>query len=59
MVTIIKYKQYMHHLSLCFGGILGLTPEEFKIRYGSQPSRIGSALAASKRGHPHGTLGSM
>ncbi len=52
MVMAIKYAQYMRYLSLWFGGILGLTPEEFKGQYGSQSGRIGSALAASNAGIP-------
>ncbi len=47
MVMAIKYAQYMRYLSLWFGGILGLTPEECKGQYGSQSGRIGSASAAS------------
>jgi hypothetical protein len=30
MLLAIKYPQYMRYLSLWFGGILGLTPIEFK-----------------------------
>jgi hypothetical protein len=52
MVLAIKYPQYMRYLSLWFGGILGLTPVEFKIQYGSQSGRIGSASAASNVGIP-------
>ena len=42
----------MRYLSLWFGGILWLTPEEFKGQYGSQSGRIGSASAASNAGIP-------
>ena len=52
MVMAIKYAQYMRYLSLWFGGILGLTPEEFKGQYGSQSGRIGSASTASNAGIP-------
>jgi hypothetical protein len=52
MVLAIKYPQYMRYLSLWFGGILGLTPVEFKSQYGSQSGRIGSASAASNAGIP-------
>ena len=48
----IKYAQYMRYLFLWFGGILGLTPEEFKGQYGSYSGRIGSASAASNAGTP-------
>ena len=37
----------MRSLSLLFGGIVGLTPEEFKNQYGSHSGRLGSASAAS------------
>jgi hypothetical protein len=49
-ILAIKYAQYMRYLSLWFGGILGLTPVEFKSQYGSQSGRIGSASAASNAG---------
>ncbi len=52
MVMAIKYAQYMRYLSLWFGGILGLTPEEFKGQYCSQSGHIGSASAASNAGLP-------
>jgi hypothetical protein len=52
MVMAIKYAQYMRLLSLWSGGILGLTPEEFKGQHGSQSDRIGSASAASNAGIP-------
>ena len=52
MVKAIKYAQYMRYLSLWFGGILGLTMEEFKSQYSSKSSRIGSASAASNAGIP-------
>jgi len=52
MVMETKYAQYMRYLSLWFGGILGLTPEEFKGKYGSQSGRIGPASAASNAGIP-------
>jgi hypothetical protein len=52
MVLAIKYAQYMRYLSLWFGVILGLTPEEFKSQYGSQSSRIGSTSRASNAGIP-------
>jgi len=52
IVIAIKHVRYMRDLSLLFGGILGLTPEEFKGQYGSQSSRIGSASAASNAGIP-------
>jgi hypothetical protein len=42
----------MRYLSLWFGGILGLTPEEFRNQYGSQLGRIVSASAASNAGIP-------
>jgi len=42
----------MRYLSLCFGGVLELTEEEFKAQYGSQSGRIGSASAASNAGLP-------
>ena len=42
----------MRYLSLWFGGILGLIPEEFKRRHGSQSVRIGSASAAYNAGIP-------
>ena len=48
----IKYAQYMRYLSLWFGGMLGLTPEEFKGQYGSQSGRICSGSAASNAGIP-------
>jgi len=34
MIMAIKYAQYMRYFSLWFGGLLGLTPEEFKSQYG-------------------------
>jgi hypothetical protein len=52
MVMAIKYAQYIRYLSLWFGGILGLTPVEFKGPYGSQSGRIGSASTASNAGIP-------
>jgi hypothetical protein len=52
MVMAIKYAQYMRYLSLSFGAILGLTPEEFRDQYGSQSRRIGSASAAFNAGIP-------
>jgi hypothetical protein len=52
MVMAIKYAQYIRYLSLWFGGILGLTSEEFKSQYGSQSGRIGSASEASNAGIP-------
>jgi hypothetical protein len=51
-VMAIKYAQYMRYLSLWFGGILGLTPEEFISQYGSQSGRIGCASTASNAGIP-------
>ena len=51
-VMAIRYAQYMRYLSLWFGGILGLTPEEFEGQYGSQSGRIDSASAASNAGIP-------
>ena len=51
-MVMIKYAQYMRYLSLWFGGILGLTPEEFISQYGSQSGRIGFASAASNAGIP-------
>ena len=65
MALAIKYAQYMCYLSLWFGGILGLTPEEFKSQYGSHSGRIGFASAASIAGIPvelwgqHGDLASF
>ena len=50
MRMAIKYAQYMRYLSLWFGGILRLTPEEFKDQYGFQSCRIGAASAASNVG---------
>ena len=46
--------QYMCYLSLWFGGMLGLSPEEFKGQYGphSEHIYIGSASAASNVGIP-------
>jgi hypothetical protein len=64
MVMAIKYAQYMRYLSLWFGGILGLTPEEFKV-HGSQSGRIDSASATSNAGIPvelcvqHGEMASF
>ena len=52
MVMAIKYAQYMRYISFWFGGILGLTPEEFKSQYGSLSGRIGSASATSNVGIP-------
>ena len=52
MVQAIKYEQYMRYLSLWFGGIVGLTPEEFKNQYGSQSGRIDSASTASNANIP-------
>ncbi len=49
-VMAIQYAQYIRYLSLWFGCILGLTPEELKSQYGSQSGRIGSAYAASNAG---------
>jgi len=46
----IKYQQYMRYHSLWFGGVLGLSVEEFKAQYGSQSGRIDFALAASSSG---------
>ena len=43
----IKYDQCMRYLSLWFGVVLNLSPEEFKQQYGSQSCSIGSASAAS------------
>ncbi len=40
VIAIIKYAQYMRYISLWFGGMLGLTPEEFRNQYGSQSGRI-------------------
>jgi len=42
----------MRYLSIWFGGILGLTVEEFKGQYSSQSGRIGSASAAVNAGIP-------
>jgi hypothetical protein len=50
MVREIMYVRHMRYLSFWLGGILGLTPEEFKGQYGSQSGRIGSASAASNAG---------
>ncbi len=50
MIMAIKYAQYMRYVCLWLGGILGLTPEEFKSQYGSQLGRIGSASAAFNAG---------
>ena len=52
MVMAIKSTQFMRYFSLWSGGILGLTPEEFKGHYGSQSGRIGFASAASNAGIP-------
>jgi hypothetical protein len=53
LVQAIKYEQYMRYLSLWFGGIRALTPEELKHQYGrSQSSRIGSPSAASNVNTP-------
>jgi hypothetical protein len=42
----------MRYLSLWFGGILALNPEEFKSQYGSRSGRIGYASAACNAGIP-------
>jgi len=42
----------MRYLSLWFGGILRLTPKDFKGPYGSQSGRVGSASADSNAGIP-------
>jgi hypothetical protein len=52
MKLAIKYAQYMRYISLWFGGIPGLTPEEFKGQYGSHSGRIGSASTAFNAGIP-------
>jgi hypothetical protein len=52
MVMAIKYAQCMRYISLWFGDILGLTPEEFKSQNGPQSGRIGSASADSNAGIP-------
>ena len=52
MVMAIKYARYMRYLSLWFGGILGLAPEEFKDQYGSQSGRIGFASTTFNAGIP-------
>jgi len=47
----------MRYLSLWFGGILGVTREEFKSQYSSQLGRIDYASAASSAGiYPRGTM---
>ena len=40
MFTTIKFAVYVRYFSLRFGGVLGLTPEEFKNQYDSQSGRI-------------------
>ncbi len=50
MLTAIEYDQYMCYFPLWFGGVLGLSPEEFKNQYGSQSSRIGSAFVTYNAG---------
>ena len=40
LFTTIKYVIYVPYFSLRFGGVLGLTPEEFKNQYDSQSGRI-------------------
>ena len=52
MLSAIKYGKYMRYLSLWFGGVLGLSPKEFKNQYESQSDRIGCASSASNAGIP-------
>ena len=40
----------MRYLSQWFGGILGLSPKEFRAQYGSQSCRSGGASAAANAG---------
>jgi len=51
-VIASKYAQYMRYLSLWFGGIFGLTPEEFKGQYGSQSIHIGPVIRKISRASP-------
>jgi hypothetical protein len=50
MGMAIKNAQYMRYLSLWFGGIFELTPEEFKGQYCFQSGRIDFASASSNAG---------
>jgi len=47
LVPAIKYEQYIRYLSLWFGCIIGIIPEEFKNQHGSQSGRICSASTTS------------
>ena len=46
----IAYGQFSTFLALWFGGVMGLSPEEFLAQYGSQSGRSGAASAASNAG---------
>ena len=46
----ITYGQYHRYLSQWFGGVLGLTPVEFRAQFGTQSGRSGGASAASNAG---------
>ena len=61
----ISYDQFSRFLSLWFGGVLGCSAAEFKLRFGTQSGRSGGASAASNAGIPlelwgqHGDWASM
>jgi hypothetical protein len=46
----IAYGQFSTLLALWLGGVMGLSPEEFLEKYGSQSDRNGEASAASNAG---------
>jgi len=55
----IAYGQFSTFLALWFGGVMGLSPEEFLSQYGSQSGRSGATSAASNAIIPLELWGNM
>ncbi len=50
--SVLKFSQYRRYLSIWFGPLLGLSPDEFLSKFGSHSGRIGGASAAANAGAP-------
>ena len=48
--SALSFSQYKRYLSLWFGSLLGLSPDEFLRQFGTHSGRIGGASAAANAG---------
>ena len=50
--SVLKFSQYRRYLSIWFGPLLGLSSNEFLLKFGTHSGRIGGASAAANAGGP-------